>query len=282
MDDEGRGRASARKRPDRPTHRGRERARVLDDRSLLAAMAGGDHWAWNEFMERFRPLLLAFARQTGIPEEDWDECVNDLLEDEGLRLTRHGVRLPDHTGLYLKTAVRRKHMRMRRDRACRRRYHEVASDPEALERVVTGLCSEDALTSSGGVTPRLGRSGPVGRLAGAIRRDLSDEEQSMLGWVAERVPHRVIATWLGLDYAVASKRIWRLCRRLRARGVELAGEFPESDREQLFQALGLSESRSGVVVRGASERSERRIDQDELPNVDRSDGAHEPERNHGG
>jgi hypothetical protein len=62
------------------------RVRALDDQGLVAAMRAGDEWAFGEYLARFRPALLLYA-QGRIPTELYAECIDEVLEDEAMRLS---------------------------------------------------------------------------------------------------------------------------------------------------------------------------------------------------
>jgi FixJ family two-component response regulator len=59
----------------------------------------------------------------------------------------------------------------------------------------------------------------------------------MLAWVAEGVPQRMIAEWLGISREAAKKRIARLCRRLRAAAPDVAALLPSADRREIDRLL---------------------------------------------
>ena len=74
-----------------------------------------------------------------------------------------------------------------------------------------------------------------------MRLQLTDEEQQVLGWDERRVPHRQIAEWLGVSYDAATKRIWRLKRRLQALVADYCAHAPAPERtelERLFRRAG--------------------------------------------
>ncbi len=77
----------------------------------------------------------------------------------------------------------------------------------------------------------------VTRLAELLSARLSDEERQLLAWVAEGVPQRVIAEWLGINREAAKKRIARLCRRLRGAATVLSAELPPETRREIDRLL---------------------------------------------
>ena len=240
-------------RPVRP-----ERARVaaLDDRALLAAMQGGDEWAWSEFHVRFRPLLNGIARHVRMPvgaDVTADEAlVDEVLADEAVRLTQPNAPRVVNLAGYLVRAARHKLIDVRRSAARRqRRYTEAAADGEradtpAGEMVVEALASEHARRASLPKEPneRGGEpSAAVRALAAAVREMTSEEERLLLTWLAERVSHRMIATWLDVSYDAATKRIWRLCRKLRAAAVKYGETLGAAERAEVDRFL----RRAGVL-----------------------------------
>jgi FixJ family two-component response regulator len=92
-----------------------------------------------------------------------------------------------------------------------------ASDQRSGEWFIPTTCSEDARRASAGPDgEQLEISDSLRRFAHDLSSGLSDDERAILNWVSEGVPRRTIATWLGVRHEACAKRIWRLCRRLRA------------------------------------------------------------------
>ena len=218
--------------------------RVVSDAQLVALMRAGQAIAWGEFAARFHPVLEAFARRAGIPASDWSVCVTEVLDDEALRLATPEASLPTNLGGYLVRAVHHRYLRLKRSRACRDRHYLLASDDFVGERVVGALCSEHMVRASQDGTELAlddGSEGAVGRLACAIGTDLTAEERLILGWVSQRVSHRQIAEWLGVGYDAATKRIWRLCRRVRGalpRHLEPLAADDRREIERFFRRAG--------------------------------------------
>ena len=265
------------------TPEGRARVMALDDRALLEAMRAGDEWAWSEFHARFRPVLAAAARRARLPADagttEADALVDEVLADEAMRLTAPGASVVPNVAAYLVRAARHKLVDVRRASMRRQRWYSAAArhDPLAGEAVLEALCSEHLLTTSAGAhdvaadaardadiathagavgeppappwesgapgsaPPRL--SPAVLALAAVIRAATTDEERLVLTWVAERVSHRMIATWLGVSYDAATKRIWRLCRKLQAAAVRHVSSLDPVAREEVGRFL----RRAGVL-----------------------------------
>jgi hypothetical protein len=243
----------------------RRRVRALTDAGVIAAMRDGDLWAWGEFGVRFEPLLLAYARRIGIPADARRERVLDLLADEGMRLAEGRGVVPSQLPSYLAKALRHRYLNEKRSSARRAAAYTAASfeshsgeapgesgatrrngpsGGEALrERLVESACSEGALRDSLGPADSSQRASPaVETLTAYIRLHLTDEEQQILAWEERRMPHRQVAEWLDVSYDAATKRIWRLKRRMQALIAEYCAHpsTPEERREfeRLFRRTG--------------------------------------------
>src|SRR5262245_16196167 len=219
----------------------------VNDTTLLTAMRNGDALAWGIYEARFKPLLETYARRTKIPLWDWPICVVEVLEDEGLRLSS-GDACPVNLAAYLIAAVRHRYLRLKRAESCRVKNYDAASEDRSGEWVVSSLCSEDALRTSRGPDgdARL-MSAALRRLATELRAGLTTEEESILVWVSEQVPHAQIAEWLGVGYDACTKRIWRLCRRLRSETGARRATYSRAEQDEIDRFLRrASASRSGV------------------------------------
>jgi len=210
------------------------RVRALDDHALVAAMRAGDDWAFGEFLARFRPVLLLYA-EGRIASELHAECVDEVLEDEALRLSDPRATVPSRMRAYLVGALRKRHLAVQRSRGRRRRHHEDAAydaDSGAIA-VVRSVCAESTIAASRGALAN-DRQHPtaVEQLAAAMAAELDDEAIGLLTWIGRAVPHRTIAEWLGKSYDATTKQIWRLCRRLeRAAPQYVAALPPDAQRE---------------------------------------------------
>jgi DNA-directed RNA polymerase specialized sigma24 family protein len=209
----------------------------VNDHALLNAMGSGDAVAWGIYETRFKPVLEAYARHAKIPHGDWPVCVVEVLEDEGLRLSSGDTR-PMNLAGYLITAAQRRFLRLKRAESCRAKNYDAASEDRAGEWVVSSLCSEDSLRTS------RGPDGDAGLMASALRRlatelseGLTTEEESILVWVSERVPHAQIAEWLGVSYDACTKRIWRLCRRLRSETGARRATYSRAEQDEIDRFL---------------------------------------------
>lgn len=216
----------------------RQQVRALSDTELLAEMRTGDPWAWGEFDARFRPLLEEYASRTAMPEWEWNECIQDVLDDEALRLTSEAVRPPDRLHAYLVQAVRHRYLAIKRARLRHERRDRDAlqcqHDENGTEVVFRTLCSEHALRESDRDGDTREDISPVlARMAREIHRRATDEERQLLRWLEEKMTHRQIAAWLGVNDDAASKRLWRLCKRLRAEVWQLVGALPPGERREI-------------------------------------------------
>jgi DNA-directed RNA polymerase specialized sigma24 family protein len=221
------------------------RVRALGDRALIDAMRTGDEWAFGEFLARFRPVLVAFAGGR-IPDEFIPECIDDVLEDEALKLSDARSIVPTQMRAYLVGAVRKRHLAIRRSSARRRRWYEEAANGALCtsyghEAVVRSACSESSVVASRGPEPtETAEPTPLEQLAIAMAGELDADARRILVWLGRSVPHRQIAAWLDKSYDATTKQIWRLCRRLeRAAPTYVATLSPaaQHELERFFRRL---------------------------------------------
>ena len=234
----------------------RNPARALSDAALVDAMRASVPEAWTEFDSRFRPLLERYAARIGIPRWEWSSCITEVLDDEALRLIERSREVPQQMTAYLIRAVRNRHLALKRA-AMRRdnRYAGAASAAASPERSVGSLVSEH--TRRACEPPRVSEEqqpAPTGamRLAELLSARLSEEERQMLAWVAEGVPQRVIAEWLGINREAAKKRIARLCCRLRGAAEALKAELPPDTRREVDRLLHRAGEKQGDSHSGES------------------------------
>jgi len=211
----------------------RRAARALTDEALLHAMADMSPVAWAEFEERFRPLLEQRALRFGIPTSDWPNCIDETIEDEGLKLARGQVPSPTSVAAWLVAAMRRRYLMIQRANRRREQYYRAAVVPEPTtgERVIASVhatSSRVAEPTSDGTRVR-----PLQRLAEIVAAELSHDERLLLAWSAEGVPQRLIAEWTGTRYETVRKRMQRLCGRLRSLARSSADSFPPGERREL-------------------------------------------------
>jgi len=239
---------------------------VTDD-ALIDAIRHGDPAAWGTYEARFRPILEAYARRSKIPRWEWPTCIAEVLEDEAFRFSRGDAPRPINLAAYLVTAVHHRYLRLKRSESCRERNYGAASEYRLGEWVVSSVCSEELLRTSRGpdVSPVVA-SDALGRLVGELRSGLTSEEESILVWVSERVPHAQIAAWLGTSYDACTKRIWRLCRRLRTESKDRSATYPAPERLEIERFLRRADG-GGVSVKVDAAR----IRQSNVPIVAESD-----------
>jgi hypothetical protein len=210
------------------------RVRALDDQALVGAMRAGDNWAFGEYLARFRPILLFYA-EGRIATELHAECVDEVLEDEALRLTDPRAVVPSQMRAYLIGAVRKRHLAVKRSRARRRRHHEDAAyDAGDSLAVVRSVCAESTIAASRGTMfTDASHPSPLEQLAAAMAAELDDDTIRLLTWIGRAVPHRTIADWLGKSYDATTKQIWRLCRRLERAAPHYAATLPTDVQREL-------------------------------------------------
>jgi hypothetical protein len=214
------------------------RVRALGDRELIDTMRASDDWAYGEFLTRFRPLLVAYA-QGRIPSELFPECVDEVLEDEAMRLADARATVPDHMRAYLVGAVRKRHLAIRRSSTRRRRWYEEAAGhsmrtADGRESIVQSVCSESTIAASrGGAEQDENVSSPLQQLALAMQGELDPESRRLLGWLGHAVPHRQIAEWLNKSYDATTKQIWRLCRKLERAAPQYAATLSPAAQQEL-------------------------------------------------
>lgn len=218
----------------------RNPARALPDAALVDAMRAGVPDAWAEFDARFRPLLERYAARIGIPRWEWSCCITEVLDDEALRLIERSREVPQQMAAYLVRAVRNRHLALKRAAMRRDNRYAGAAAEDSAEGSVGPLVSEH--TRRACEPPRVAEEQQpittgVTRLGQLLSARLSNEERQMLAWVAEGVPQRVIAEWLGINREAAKKRIARLCRRLRGAAEALAAELPTEARREIDRLL---------------------------------------------
>ena len=225
-----------------------DRYRALGDRELLMAMRSGESAAFDEFVARFHPILLHYARLARVPSEAREELVIELLGDAASRFVSAEHPLPGSVAAYLVTALRHRALNMRRDRARRMQRCDDALDTVGApgEWAVVSLCSEATVRASRSPdwdTPSM--SPALVGLAAALDQKLSDDERRLLGWLAHYIPQRQIATWLGISHAAVAKRVERLRARLRVDAERYVAEqspVEQSELHRFFQRVAHQES----------------------------------------
>ena len=221
----------------------RRRAAALSDAELVVAMGTRDPMAWAEWDLRFRMPLEQYARRSGIPRWDAAVYVAEVIEREGMRLAFRQGELPGSMMSYLRVAVRNRFLTARRVSHRRADAHRAAAWLEP-DGVVRSASSEAARRASAGPLADDSRPIAVANFARWLERDLAEDDRALLGWIAEHVPRRTIAAWLGVSYEAAKKRCTRLCARVRATASSYLRQAPPEDRDALRFFL----ARAGIDV----------------------------------
>ena len=202
-----------------------------DDAGIIAAMRRGSASAFEAYVDRFHRVLLDYARRGGLLPGDSDHFVEELLHDVALELMSLGAAIPRNPRMYLIAACRNrllnvKRGRMRRERTLDAVLHDARADSQlADDRDVVAGCSEGMVRESRGPGwERVRLPVALMRLAARLGEALTVDERRLLVAVAENVPQREIAVWLGLSHVAARKRL----ERLRARMTEVAMRYTNS------------------------------------------------------
>lgn len=191
--------------------------RHLSDSALIEAMRCGASEAWQEFMTRFRPLLIQYGLRTRMDPSDANDCVDLVLEEAAMRWAVEGTAPPKNMIAYLLRAVSFHRRTLERNAKRRVRQYERSTDVGQSEGAILSLCSEASLRDSNGPTEdgTDATKNALERLCNLVRQSLSEEDAKILTQLADGLPHREIAAELGLSYDTGRKRIQRLCFRLR-------------------------------------------------------------------
>ena len=218
--------------------------RGRSDRELVVAMRADISAAFEEFIARYRPLLMARSRRFELPQWEREDCVAETLESVMLRLVRPDVRAPREMAAYLTRALHNRLVDVTGLRATRVAETESAADwgHSGAEGTVTSLASQHALESCG-ESPAGGAGAPspaLQQLAHALVDPLTDDERQLIGWEGNMIPHRTIAAWLGLSHAAATKRIWRLRTRLREIAVQHVRSLKPDERKEIERIMNRS------------------------------------------
>jgi RNA polymerase sigma factor (sigma-70 family) len=233
-------------------------AEARRDYDIVVAMRRGEPAAFAWFVERFHRILLDYARRAGIVDAvERDELVSELLDDVAMQLMTRGGAPPQNPRLYLLSAFRhrllnRKRARERRQRVVAEAAHAAyASDGANGERAAG--CSEAMLRASHGEAwERAPLPRAIERLAGRLSDALRPDERQLLVAVAENIPQREVADWLGVSYAVARKRLERLRARLTEVAMQYATTLEPDDARELQRFFHRCRARIGARAADAS------------------------------
>ena len=223
------------------------------DYDIVVAMRRGEAAAFEQYVDRFHRILLDYARRAGVPPMERDELVSELLDDVAIQLMTRSAPLPQNPRMYLLSALRHKLLNRKRGSERRRRMVSEAAraayggdrDPAAGE--MAAGCSEELLrTSRGPEWEDAPLPSVLERLAGRLSEALTDDERMLLVAVAENIPQREIAEWLGVSYALARKRLERLRARLTDVAMHYANTLEPDDARELQRFFHRCRARIGA------------------------------------
>jgi hypothetical protein len=201
---------------------------ALSVAALIDAMRAGHARAIEEFILRYQRLLFDRAKTAGLRRRDCEEAIADVVQDVAMRVVAHRLRPTRELGGYVVRCFFNRLADDAMERKERRRMvREVSEEaPGASESAVLGAISQHTIRSSHGPDwDYLPLSAPLKKLASMIEEGLSGEEEQLLAWHSGYVPLREIASWLGVSYATAAQRSWRLRHRLRVIAMQYASRF---------------------------------------------------------
>ena len=218
----------------RPTH---DSWRERSDRELIAAMRANLSPAFDEFVARYQPLLLARAGRFGLPVWEHEECVTEVLESTILRFVTPGMQPPARMAAYLTRTLSNRLLDAVRAQRARAKHEQAAVDRSApaFEQAVTSLASQHALEGCATAPDAPLRDLPAGvaRLVEALIEEMNEEERMLISWEGNMIPHRTMALWLGISHAAATKRVWRLRARLREVATRHARALPPGEGNEI-------------------------------------------------
>jgi DNA-directed RNA polymerase specialized sigma24 family protein len=232
-------------------------AEGLRHRGRHAARRGAGVRAVRRYVERFHRILLDYARRAGVPPQERDELVIELLDDVAIQLMTRSAPLPQNPRMYLLSALRHRLLNRKRGSERRRRVVSEAARAAYGDRAASETaagCSEEMLRASRGPEwddaplPRV-----LERLAGRLSEALSDDERLLLVAVAENIPQREIAEWLGVSYALARKRLERLRARLTDVAMQYANTLEPDDARELQRFFHRCRARIGARTIAAAD-----------------------------
>jgi RNA polymerase sigma factor (sigma-70 family) len=230
------------------------------DVDLVIRMRTGAPAAFEQFVERFHPVLLDYARRAGADQPERDELVSDVLSDVALHFLTPGIATPRNPRMYLITAFRNRLLNGKRRQTRRERHHSGAVRDAALDseyaddsNVVAG-CSEGAVRESRGPGwERAALPKALERLAVHLDEALTVEERQLLVAVAENVPQREVAEWLGVSHVVARKRLERLRSRMMQVAMRYANALEPDDAREIQRFFRRCRARIGASDRSGEQ-----------------------------
>lgn len=216
--------------------------RQLDDGALIEAMRGGSTEAWQEFLARFRPLLIQYGVRTKMGPSEASAAAELVLEEAAMRWAVENAAAPTNILAYLLRALSFHRRTLDRDAKRRAQRYERAIDPGQHEGAILSLCSEATVRESNGPAEESNTAtqAALERLCCLVRQSLGDDDAKIFIQLSDGLPHREIAAELGLSYDAGRKRIQRLCARLRDLMPDVAKRLSSTDRahvERLFRRM---------------------------------------------
>ena len=209
---------------------------ALNEAALIDAMRAGQARAIEEFIRRYQRLLFDRAKTAGLRRRECEDAIADVVQDVAMRVVGRRLRPTQELGGYV---VRCFFNRLADDATERKERRRVVRDvseeaPGSYESAVLGAISQHTIRSSHGPEwEYIPLSAPLEKLASMIEEGLSREEEQLLGWHSKYVPLREIAAWLGVSYATAAQRSWRLRHRLRETVMQYASRYSPTEWRQI-------------------------------------------------
>lgn len=225
-------------------------ASAWDDATLVAAARREDPHAFAELYDRFVPRLVRLARAWRVPVGEREPLAAEVVGDVALALVRHAAAPPRSLAAYLATALRHRIGAAARLRARHGglvalqdvssepgRFAPPSRDPEHSDAVTLLLCSQHARRSADPAWSAAVLDPALVRLAEHLLDGVSPDDRRLLAWLAEDVPLRTAADWLGLRYDTAVKRAQRLRARLRERAARYPSTLADGRERRAVEAF---------------------------------------------
>ena len=229
------------------------------DLDLVLRMRAGMPVAFEQFVARFHPVLLDYARRAGVGQPERDELVSDVLTDAALHFLAPGAGTPRNPRMYLITAFRNRLLNSKRGHMRREDHHATAVREAALDSDyaddgdAAAGCSEDAVRESRGPGwERAALPRALALLAVHLDEALAPEERQLLVAVAENVPQREVAEWLGVSHVVARKRLERLRGRMMQVAMRYTNALDPDDAREVQRFFRRCRARIGANDRPSS------------------------------
>lgn len=211
---------------------------TLEDAALIDAMRANDSRAIDEFTIRHQRLLFDRARSAGIPRRECEDLIIEVVEDVAMLIVARRIRPTKGLAAYVGKCFFNRLADDVEEASRRRRVVRENSEeaPGQGERAMMSVVSENSIRDSHGPEWEcMPLSEPLRRLATMIEEGLSAEEQQLLAWHSCYILLREIASWLGVSYAAAAKRSWRLREGLCETATRYAFSFSPRERKQLAE-----------------------------------------------